>query len=158
MASTSNLAALLGRAYQDRHQSFRTALAEFSGADEELRKHAEAEHDRLVKLEKDLTCPLERRCYVSAQQLKFLKLALAMPVKHEEEMPSKLKALADSAKGVVTDVENAADKAMNRLSAATKKADAGIGKINSIAADIEKSASDIDDFANQTSNFPTDEQ
>jgi len=73
--------------------------------DEAFLTAAQTEHDRLVGLEGKLGCPLSQRCYASAKHLSFLRAALAQH-QQEQEMPSKLKALAERARTTVTDIEN----------------------------------------------------
>lgn len=65
---------------------------------------------------------------------------------------SKLSALADMAKSTTQELEAQADAALTRLDAAKTKAMGGISKLNDIAADLEKSTSAIEDFANQITN------
>ena len=72
-------------------------------------------------------------------------------------MPSKLKSLAGMAKDAVSDVENEAEAALSRLDKAKQGALAGVGKVNTVTAEIEQSTKDLNAFAAQTSNFPTDE-
>jgi hypothetical protein len=80
--------------------------------------------------------------------------AVSPPTEDDEAMTSRLKGLADAAKAAVTDLNAQADTAVTRLNTAKTKAQDGLAKINSIAADIEQSTQEIEDFANQTSNFP----
>lgn len=147
----SKFRAILGNAWQERHSGYSESLAAFC-ADPSLLAEAKAEHKRLSALDhRALGCPLEHRCAASAHELKFLTLALS---KIEDEMPSKLRALAEQAKTAVAEVEDDAERAINNLQKAKQNAHEGVGKINSVAADINKSAQDLNEFAAQTSNFP----
>lgn len=161
MASMSDLFA---KAYAERHVGYRNTLVEFqkAAADPKFMGRAKAEYERLVQLEKGLGCPLHQRCYVSAHQLTFLKQAMALPpqqtVTVEEDMPSKLKSLADEAKSDVDEIEENADRALKNLKAAKARAQYGVDGINNVAAEIHQSADDLSDFAAQTSNFPPAEK
>lgn len=126
------------------------------GEDNQLLKLAKAEQQRLTELNVLCNLNLESRCFVSKQHLHTLNAVLSAP-KPEEDMPSKLKALAGLAKGTVDDVEKQAEAALNKLNQAAAKAQDGVGKVNNVAAEIEKSAADLNDFAAQTSNFPIEE-
>jgi hypothetical protein len=167
MASTSNLHRLLAAAYNERHRGYPTTLSEFqkSAANSKFHEQAKAEHDRLADLEKNLGCPLVQRCYVSHHQLHFLKAALALPVPPpqptvtvEDDMPSKLKSLAEEAKSDVDEIEHNAEIALKNLKAAKARAQYGVDGINNVAAEIHQSADDLSDFAAQTSNFPPAEK
>lgn len=152
----------MAAAYNERHRGYPTTLSQFqkSAADPRFHKQAKNEHDRLADLEKNLGCPLVQRCYVSHHQLHFLKAALAMPVPPlvEDDMPSKLKALAGEAKSDVEEIENNAERALKNLKAAKARAQYGVDGINNVAAEIHQSADDLSDFAAQSSNFPPAEK
>lgn len=51
-------------------------------------------------------------------------------------------------------VDDAATQALTRLTGARDRAHDGIGKVNDIAAKIEKTAADIDNFTNRLTNSP----
>lgn len=73
--------------------------------------------------------------------------------KKEEDM-SKLKNLADLAKSVTTEVESRAEASLTRLQKAQTKAHGGLDKLDNVTADIEQSATELEDFTNQVSNGP----
>lgn len=113
---------------------------------------------------------MSKRCFVSGANSNFLKQAIAqfMPVHQtpipenqfaqipqtqgQEDMTSKLKALAGLAKTTVAQVETDAEAAIGKLQAAQIKAQGGVAKINSVASEIEDSAGALEDFANQITN------
>ena len=69
-------------------------------------------------------------------------------------MTSKLKGLADLAKTAIADVEGRAESAMDKLNKAQAHAHFGLDKVDGVTAEIEKAATDIENFANQVTNGP----
>jgi hypothetical protein len=65
---------------------------------------------------------------------------------------SKLNELAAALTDIPKQVEEAADKALTRLTSARQSALGGIDKIHTIADGIEQSAKDIENFTNQLTN------
>ena len=138
-------------------------LAQTMAEDPSLRAHVEAEVSRLNAV--------RDRCFASRISADFLNEALAHPVPtaatkalqampilmtptKEDEMTSKLKGLADIAKSTIADVENRASAAMDKLTKAQAHAHSGLDKVDGVTAEIEKAATDMEDFANQVSNGP----
>lgn len=80
------------------------------------------------------------------------KQALNLTSEPDTKKMSKLSELAGSVAAVKADIEKTAEKAHDRIFAARDKAKAGISKIDGVAAEIEKHASEIEDFTNQITN------
>ena len=72
----------------------------------------------------------------------------------DEDMTSKLKGLADLAKSTIADVEGRATSAMDKLNKAQAHAHGGLDKIDTVTAEIEQAATDMENFANQVTNGP----
>jgi hypothetical protein len=135
-----------------------SAMAMFQHKRDELEPLARS---RLASLRR-----VEKQCFLARHEMEFLQKAIASPVidstallpkvhlhtKQDEDMTSKLKALAGLAKSTVAQVEADAEAAVNRLQAAQQKAHSGVDKINSVAGEIEDSAASLEDFANQITN------
>jgi predicted transcriptional regulator len=75
-------------------------------------------------------------------------------VQEAKPMTSKLSRLAELAKSTHSQIDSDADKAIDRLTTSKAKVDAGLAKIHGMADNIDKGSQDLDDFANQMSNFP----
>ncbi len=137
-------------------------------ANPEFLAAAKAEHGRAKKVD-------NRRCFISGITAAFLQeailafeLSLRQPVipalipvaiapppaPKEDDMSSKLKGLADLAKTVTSAVDKRAEDTMERLTKAHERAKGGLDKVDDVAAEIDKAAADIEDFANQVTNGP----
>lgn len=148
------------------HQTtIESAFATFNrvASDPDVMDAAKAELKRSSKFD-------SKRCFVSSSNARFLKQAIEnfipmhqtpipdntfgpiVQTQGQEDMTSKLKALASLAKTTVAQVEIDAEAAIGKLQAAQVKAQGGVAKINSVASEIEDSAGALEDFANQITN------
>lgn len=137
--------------------------------------------DQLVSYAKVRVAQLGRvakQCFLSKHEMEFWQQALATPApavvvkpaaaqtasltatdpsviitpEDKEDMTSKLKGLAGLTKSIVAQVETEAEAAVTNLQTAKDNAMGGIGKIKSVADEMNQSAKDMNDFANQITN------
>lgn len=116
----------------------------------------------------------DRRCFISNANSNFLSKAIAQfvpvavsapkaiaaPVQsiaqphhhQEDDMSSKLTALADLAKSTIAEVEADAEAEVTKLLAAKTKANAAVAGVGVIRTGIESGTKELEDFANQLTN------
>lgn len=70
----------------------------------------------------------------------------------QTQMPSKLSSLPGLVKSTAQEIEDQADKVASRLQNAKTGAGVALDKLNTVAADVEKSTAQIEDTVNQLTN------